>query len=1367
MAKSPHVKDICHAEHSRNLPYSTIQQIAARIQTFNRYNVDCSFGSDALTGFFCLLGGPAFSEFRRQKLVDDLRLRAGREFLFTAQFIYFVECPQDPAQEERERLEALLQAKWVTDLDAISGSGPAASDGGPVPPPGPCGDSSTLGNPAVMLVVPRLGTQSPWSTKATDIAHRCGLDTISRIERGVFFNLPTDAVETGLAAIIEPLVHDRMTQTVLNDLESAGALFEHHPVRPLGFADLSGDAQLALQKANRELGLALSAVEIEYLITAYEKLGRNPTDAELMMFAQANSEHCRHKIFNASWTLDGEPQDLSLFAMIRNTHAQNPAGVLSAYHDNSAVIEGRRNRRFFPAPATGEYTWLDEDVGIQIKVETHNHPTAISPYPGAATGSGGEIRDEAATGRGARPKAGLSGFSVSNLLIPDRPRSWEENSGKPGRIASALDIMIEGPIGAAAFNNEFGRPALTGYFRTFEQSIGGRLWGYHKPIMLAGGLGNIRPGHIEKLRLSAGSAVIVLGGPAMLIGLGGGAASSVGSGQGNEELDFASVQRGNPEMQRRCQEVIDRCCALGEANPIVSIHDVGAGGLSNALPELLNDSERGGALELREIPSADGAMSPMEIWCNESQERYVLGIERDRLQEFEALCLRERCPYAVLGTVTDERTLRLSDSLLHQSPVDLPLEVLLGKTPKLHRNATSGEVGPLKGLPVDTSLEDDLLCVLRFPAVGSKSFLITIGDRSVGGLVARDQMVGPWQVPVADSAVTLHSFEGFAGEAMAIGERTPLAVVNSPAAARMAVTEAITNIASAPIARLSDVRLSANWMAAAGEEGQDAALYAAVKSVGMELCPALGIAIPVGKDSLSLKTDWTDNGQSRHMLAPVSLVVSAFAPATDARLAVTPQLKISDEANHLLLIDLGHGQDRLGGSSLEQVRGVFSGRVPDLDNAAELAGFFAAIQELIAAGKIIAYHDRSDGGLIATVCEMAFAGRCGLQLSFDQSIAGDADKLRARLFAEEPGAVIQVASSQKQSVLDCLAKHGLEVLVSDIGAAVRGHTLNIEGGGRICLRSDLRSLHQAWNETSFEIQKLRDHPLCAAEEFERTLQWEQPFLKPRLNFDPSHDPVAPAIAKREKPAVAILREQGVNGQVEMAAAFDMAGFRAVDVHMSDLLEKRTDLAEFQGLVACGGFSYGDVLGAGRGWAASVLFHEELRDQFASFFERTDRFALGVCNGCQMLSSLKDIIPGAESWPEFVANRSGQFEARLSLVKIPDSASLFFNGMAGSMLPVVTAHGEGRALFKGQLLAQTQIALQYVDAAGITMSEYPQNPNGSPSGITGLCNTDGRVTIMMPHPERTLRTVNFSWAPEHWPEASPWQRIFRNARQWVQ
>ncbi|GMR15538.1 MAG: phosphoribosylformylglycinamidine synthase [Gammaproteobacteria bacterium] len=1324
-----------------------------------------------MSEFTCLLGGSAFSEFQRQKLEQGLCARTGQDFQLTAKFIYFVESPQALAAEALQKLESLLRAK----------------------------QAGQFSEQRILLVVPRLGTQSPWSSKATDIAWRCGLHDISRIERGTLFRLPVEAMDgqsvAGNTDGVSALIHDRMTQTVLTSVVQARDLFDHQPARPLVFTDITKDAQQALSKANQELGLALSAAEIDYLITAYRQLGRNPTDAELMMFAQANSEHCRHKIFNASWTLNGEEQEHSLFAMIRNTHAVSSGGVLSAYHDNSAVIEGYRSERFFPTPGSGEYAFVDEEVGIQIKVETHNHPTAISPFPGAATGSGGEIRDEAATGRGARPKAGLTGFSVSNLLLPARPCNWEESSGKPGRIASALDIMLEGPVGAASFNNEFGRPALSGYFRTFEQTVGGRLWGYHKPIMLAGGLGNIRRSHVDKQQLPEGAAVIVLGGPAMLIGLGGGAASSVGSGQGSEELDFASVQRGNPEMQRRCQEVIDRCCARGNSNPILSIHDVGAGGLSNALPELLNDSERGGDLELRKIPSADGAMSPMEIWCNESQERYVLAIEQDSLDVFESLCRRERCPYAVLGTVSSERVLRVHDALLNQPPVDMPLQILFGNPPKMCRDVNTKAVSPValprpasrpvpgltfSALP-ESSLQDDLFAVLRFPAVGSKSFLITIGDRSVGGLVARDQMVGPWQVPVADSAVCLHSFHGYAGEAMAIGERTPLAVVNSQAAARMAVAEAITNIASAPIASLADVRLSANWMAAAGEDGQDAALYAAVKAVGMELCPELGIAIPVGKDSLSLKTDWdskdhSGNVQPRHMLAPVSLVITAFAPVTDARLALTPELKNTDMASHLLLIDLGRGSDRLGGSALEQVHGAFSEGVPDLDEARDLAGFFAAIQELTAAGHLLAYHDRSDGGLLTALCEMAFAGRCGLSLSFaggqgfDGQVCADNDRydghLRARLFAEEPGAVIQVAESQLKDVLACFARHGLESLVSGIGQPVRGHTLSINVGGHECLRSDLRKLHQVWSETSYEIQKLRDHPGCADEEFARTLEWHQPFLQPDLGFDPQQNPAARYMASGVRPAVAILREQGVNGQVEMAAAFAAAGFKAVDVHMSDLFEKRVDLSAFHGLVACGGFSYGDVLGAGRGWAASILFQPQLRDRFEAFFERDDRFALGVCNGCQMLSSLREIIPGTENWPDFVANRSGQFEARLSLVRVAESASLFFNGMAGSLLPVASAHGEGRAEFNQGPVSQAPVALQYADVDGASVMKYPQNPNGSPEGVTGLCNTDGRVTIMMPHPERTLRTVNFSWAPDDWPESSPWQRMFQNARQWL-
>lgn len=1319
-----------------------------------------------MSEFTCLLGGSAFSGFQKQKLKGSFYANIGQEIEFSAEHIYFVETPDALNTTELTNLETLLPASR-------------------------CG---MFPGEQVLLVLPRLGTQSPWSSKATDIARRCGLESVQRIERGTLFRFPAGLEQPGPGQqsslhAVKALIHDRMTQTVLGDVADAQPMFAHPQARPLVFKDLTENARAALDNANRDLGLALSDIEIRYLIDAYSKLSRNPTDAELMMFAQANSEHCRHKIFNASWTLDGAEQERSLFDMIRNTHALNPQSVLSAYHDNSAVIKGHRSKRFFPAPEGGEYRYLEEQTGIQIKVETHNHPTAISPYPGAATGSGGEIRDEAATGRGARPKAGLTGFSVSNLRLPDRPCEWEEDSGKPDRIASALDIMIEAPIGAAAFNNEFGRPALAGYFRAFEQTVGGRLWGYHKPIMLAGGMGNIRDGHIDKLRLPVDAAVIVLGGPAMLIGLGGGAASSVGSGQGDESLDFASVQRGNPEMQRRCQEVIDRCCARGEDNPILSIHDVGAGGLSNALPELLNDSERGGVLELREIPSADGSMSPMEIWCNESQERYVLGIDFELLEMLTALCRRERCPFAVLGQVTEAPNLKLNDRLLEHPPVDLPLQVLLGKLPKMHRDAITRRVdlnaADLIGRR-DSGLEEDLQAVLRVPCVGSKSFLITIGDRSVGGLVARDQMVGPAQVPVADAAITLHGFHGFNGAAMAIGERAPLAIVDSAAAARMAVTEAITNLASAPIRQLSDVCLSANWMAAAGEEGQDSALYAAVEAVGMELCPALGIAIPVGKDSLSLKTDWLSKGpdgepKAQHMLAPVSLVITAFAAVTDARLALTPQLNSLHQPSRLLLIDLGQGRNRLGGSAYEQSKGRFTHQVPDLEDPALLNGFFAAIQELLAAQKLLAYHDRSDGGLITALCEMAFAGQCGLDLSLSRLSAkassentwsekglpkDDAVAIRAQLFCEEAGAVVQVSTSELQHVMACFERNGIAKLITDIGAPHSGHVLEVNSGTTQYLSCDLREMQKIWSETSYQVQKLRDHPKCAEQEYQRLADWSQPALRPQLNFDPADRVSAPMIATGARPGVAILREQGVNGQIEMAAAFDAAGFSAVDVHMSDLIENRLKLTDFQGLVACGGFSYGDVLGAGRGWAASVLYQAAMRDQFAAFFDDSSRFALGVCNGCQMMSSLRDIIPGTASWPDFVANQSGQFEARLSLVKVADSASIFLNGMTGSLLPVVTAHGEGRADFHRQAPDAASIALQYVDASGAQASHYPQNPNGSPQGVTGLCNSDGRITIMMPHPERTLRTVNFSWAPADWPEVSPWQRMFDNARKWV-
>jgi phosphoribosylformylglycinamidine synthase len=1162
---------------------------------------------------------------------------------------------------------------------------------------------------------------------------------------------------------ISACLHDRMTQSALHSLAEARGLFEHHAARPLVRIDLELEGHAALESANRNLGLALSEDEIDYLFKAYGDLGRSPTDAELMMFAQANSEHCRHKIFNARWTVDGEIQPDSLFGMIRNTHACAPDGVLSAYHDNSAVIEGSDSARFFPDPRSQEYTLVPEPVAIQIKVETHNHPTAISPFPGAATGSGGEIRDEAATGRGAKPKAGLCGFSVSNLHLPAAGRAWEYQAGKPARIASALDIMIEGPIGAASFNNEFGRPALGGYFRTFEQKIGDRLWGYHKPIMVAGGMGNIREQHVAKLVLGEGDAVIVLGGPAMLIGLGGGAASSVGSGQSDQALDYASVQRGNPEMQRRCQEVIDTCWAMGEQNPIVSIHDVGAGGLSNAIPELLNDSERGGELELRQIPSADHAMSPMEIWCNEAQERYVLSVSREQLQEFEEICARERCPVAVLGRVTVKRDLELSDKWLGEPPVSVPLQLVLGKPPRIERQAVR-QTGLRETLDIDSGCLDSMCReVLRHPTVGSKSFLVTIGDRSVGGLVARDQMVGPWQVPVADAAVTLSGFSAFSGEAMAMGERTPLAVIDGPASGRMAIAEAITNIASAPIARMSDIRLSANWMAAAGEPGQDAVLFDTVKAVGMDLCPELGIAVPVGKDSLSLKTIWRDaDGEERRMLAPVSLVVSAFAPVTDARRALTPQIRLNQGASRLLLLDLGAGKDRLGGSILAQVNSGFGDEAPDLEETGWLKSFFRTVQRLNREGLLLAYHDRSDGGLLATVSEMAFAARCGLRLD----IESNGNPLAAQLFSEELGAVIQVRVDDLRKVRAICRDEGMGSMLQDIGRPAADQRLQLSSNNGLQLDLDMAELQRAWADTSYAIQSLRDNPACADEERAGLDDWKRPVLRPQLTFDATENVAAPMISSGTRPAVAILREQGVNGHVEMAAAFHLAGFRAIDVHMSDLTEDRLSLDSFQGFVACGGFSYGDVLGAGRGWAKSILYRDALKAQFAGVLARQDRFALGVCNGCQMLSALRSIIPGAQSWPDFLRNRSEQFEARLSLVRIEPSKSLFLAGMTGSLLPVATAHGEGRADFDDRAVDESLVALRYAEADGSPALEYPRNPNGSPEGITGICNADGRVTILMPHPERTLRSVNFSWAPDHWEGDSPWQRMFQNARKWV-
>jgi phosphoribosylformylglycinamidine synthase len=1285
-----------------------------------------------LSEFTCLLGEPALSDFRKRKLVRRISALIGDRLELEARFVYLIETRAAPRQPEIRSLQDLLHGKQA---EALDGDG-------------------------LLLVVPRLGTQSPWSTKATDIARRCGLQGVLRIERGVAYRLPGLSGDDRLA--VDRILHDRMTQSALASLPDAWDLFRHNAPRPLAFVPVSTEGGNALKKADCELGLALSEDEIDYLVDAFGEMGRDPTDAELMMFAQANSEHCRHKIFNAEWAIDGEKCAQTLFGMIRNTHAKSPEGVLSAYHDNSAVINGPEGERFFIDPQTGVYGWQREAMPFQIKVETHNHPTAISPFPGAATGSGGEIRDESATGRGARPKAGLTGFSVSHLDIPGHDFPWRNGFGKPGRIASSLEIMLEGPIGAASFNNEFGRPALCGYFRTFEQEIGGAVWGYHKPIMIAGGMGAIRGQHVDKLPLEPGAHVVVLGGPAMLIGLGGGAASSVGSGQGQEDLDYASVQRGNPEMQRRCQEVIDACWAMGGNNPILSIHDVGAGGLSNAVPELLNDGGHGGDLELRLVPSADTSMSPMEIWCNESQERYVLAIEAEGLGLFEAMCRRERCPFAVLGRATEKRVLKLSDELLGQSPVDMPLEVLLGKPPRMSRDAMRLTFESEGLEPGNLDLKDSLRNVLRFPCVGSKSFLVTIGDRSVGGLVTRDQMVGPWQVPVADVAVTLGGFNTNTGEAMAMGERTPLAVSNAAASGRMAIAEAVTNIASAAIEDISKIHLSANWMAAAGEPGQDAALFEAVRAVGMELCPELGIAIPVGKDSLSMKTVWRDGSGERRMVAPVSLIVSAFAPVTDVKRSLTPQCALEKGESRLLLVDLGNGRNRLGGSVLAQVNGRFGQEIPDLDRPLQLKNLFGVVQVLNRSGLILAYHDRSDGGVAATVCEMAFASHCGLELALE---TGQEDLL-AFLFTEEPGIVIQVRDADCPEVLARLDAAGLGDVVSDLGRPVAGDRLVIRAGGRLVLEESLPELQRCWSETSHAVQRLRDNPECADQELESVSDWRNPGLRPRLAFTAGENPAAPMIATGARPPVAILREQGVNGHVEMAAAFHGAGFDAVDVHMSDLAEGRSHLDQFAGFVACGGFSYGDVLGAGRGWAKSILFQAGLRDQFSQFLADRGKFALGVCNGCQMLAALKELIPGAESWPNFTGNRSEQFEARLSLVEVGESPSVFLHGMAGSQLPVATAHGEGRAEFTGTAIPENLVALRYIDNNGLATDHYPENPNGSPAGITGLSNRDGRVTIMMPHPERTLRSVNFSWAPPEWGDTSPWRRMFLNARRWI-
>ena len=1285
-----------------------------------------------------LPGQAALSDFRLAKLTRSLKRADDRVVAVEARFTYFVATHAALSREDQGRLDGLL----------LSGEEPASLSRGA----------------RKLYVVPRPGTISPWSSKATDIARACDIDAVDRIERGICYGVrfKGKADDAALPALGH-LLFDRMTEAVFADVEGVAALFAEHDPAPVGVVPLSIEGRDALVAANAGLGLALSDQEIDYLVECYGDLDRDPTDAELMMFAQANSEHCRHKIFNASWVIDGEARDERLFGMIRSTTEKTPDGVISAYSDNAAVFEGWTGQRLLPRPSDREYKYVEEPVHVLIKVETHNHPTAISPFPGAATGSGGEIRDEGATGLGAKPKAGLTGFTVSHLRIPGYTQPWEDDFPHPEHLATPLEIMIDGPLGGAAFNNEFGRPNLAGYFRTFETHLPGlpdtEIRGYHKPIMIAGGIGNVREEHANKIDVPAGARVVVLGGPAMLIGLGGGAASSLASGTSSAELDFASVQRGNPEMERRAQEVIDRCWQMGRDNPILLIHDVGAGGLSNAVPEAVDHSGHGAMIELRDVDNAEPGMSPMGIWCNEAQERYVLIVADDRIDEFRALCERERCPVSVIGTLTDDGNLTVTDRHFGNRVVDMPMQMLLGNPPKMERNVEHERLGEellnLDGIEI----EEAALRVLRFPAVADKSFLIHIGDRTVGGLSVRDQLVGPWQVPVSDVAITATGFSGVTGEAMAMGERTPLAATNAPASGRMAVAESITNIAAAPIESLHKIRLSANWMAAAGHPGEDANLFDAVKAVGDELCRTLGVAIPVGKDSMSMRTRWEDENGEHNVVAPVSLIISAFAPVTDVTRHLTPQLRRTEEASYLLLFDLGQGKNRLGGSCLAQAYRRTGGNTPDLDDPELLKGLFAAVQELNARHMLLAYHDRSDGGLLATVAEMIFASRLGVTLT----LGGSRVELLKRLFSEEAGAVVQVAKSKLPQVQMVLDRNGLKA--EAIGLVDGSGRLVVRGDQGPVLDLDRRTMQRTWSETSYRIQSLRDNPATAKEEYDRILDNKDPGLNVVLSFDPQED-VARPLRAAATPRVAILREQGVNSQNEMAAAFMKAGFAAVDVHMSDLLEGRDTLEAYQGLVACGGFSFGDVLGAGGGWAKSVLYHSRTRDQFAAFFERNDTFALGVCNGCQMMSHLKDIIPGAGHWPRFLRNKSEQFEARLSLVEIVESPSLFLDGMAGSRLPIATSHGEGRAVFADDTARYTSsytVAMRYVDNYGEVADAYPANPNGSVDGICGLSSDDGRVTIMMPHPERVALTRQNSWHPDGWGEDGPWLRMFRNIR----
>ncbi|EOR06465.1 phosphoribosylformylglycinamidine synthase [Acinetobacter tandoii] len=1275
---------------------------------------------------FIVAGAPAHSSFKKTQLLSRLASISSVQSI-ESQWVYLF----DQALNEQQQQSALQ----LLNEGEVFQIRQAAND------------------EVQILVTPRVGTISPWSSKATDIFANCNTP-IHRLERGVLFTLK------GISEVsneVKLALHDRMTESVFSSIEDATALFQETAPKPLNSIDILGQGKQALVQANSEFGFALSDEEIDYLTEAFIKLGRNPHDIELMMFAQANSEHCRHKIFGSEWTIDGEVQPLSLFQMIKNTYKESPTDVLSAYKDNASVIVGYDTQRFYPKKDedTGHYTYKykSQAAHILMKVETHNHPTAIAPFAGAATGSGGEIRDEGATGRGGKPKAGLTGFTVSNLNIPGFEQPWEENYGKPSRMASPLQIMIEGPLGGAAFNNEFGRPALNGYFRTFEQNINGEVKGFHKPIMIAGGYGNIRPDHVEKDAIQPGDLLIVLGGPAMLIGLGGGAASSVDSGTMGESLDFASVQRENPEMERRCQEVIDTCWRMENENPIVSVHDVGAGGISNAMPELVNDHELGAILDLRKIPSLEPGMSPMEIWSNEAQERYVLAIKPESLELFESICARERCPFAVLGEATEARQLTVNDPLFDNKAVDMPMQVMLGGTPRMSR---SYETIERKGDDFDAAqvdLKDAIFRVLKNPTVASKSFLITIGDRSITGMVARDQLVGRWQVPVADAAVTTTSLQGYTGEAMAMGERPPVALLNPAASARLAVAESISNIMCANIEQISDIKLSANWMAAAGQKGEDQALFEGVKAIGMEMCPALGIAIPVGKDSLSMRTTWNDEGQDKSVTSPMSGVITAFAPVNDVRKTLTPELKNTDSV--LVRIDLSKGQFRLGGSILAQVYKAIGSVTPDVDSFADFKAFFDLVQDWNNRGLIQAYHDIGDGGLLATVAEMMFASRLGVALE-NQSTAA--------LFAEEIGAVLQISTSDWATLAAEVAASSLKDAISVVGSVNNTDQLTING-----LTLPRVDLQHAWAEVSHQIQRLRDNSETADQEFALIADNSHQGIIAQPTFDLNEPVEAPFINLR-RPSMVILREQGVNGQTEMAAAFDKVGFNTTDVHMSDLLAGRVDLNDFEGLVACGGFSYGDVLGAGGGWAKSVLFNPRLRDQFEKFFNRQETFTLGVCNGCQMMSQLAPLIPGADAWPRFHRNTSEVFEARAVNVRIEKSHSVLLEGMEGSILPIAVAHGEGRVVATADQLAAlnagNQVTLRYVDSHGNPTQHYPLNPNGSPEAITGVTSKDGRATIMMPHPERNFRAIQHSWKPEEWTEDGAWLRMFRNARKFI-